>query len=98
METSRAAVNLARNGHPKAVEFIRESGQLHGGVLATAVSLLNPRILKIDSDLLRAEDHFMSGLRERLYQRTQPMATRKLQILTGQLGDRSGPLAQTASL
>jgi hypothetical protein len=37
-----------------------------------------------------AEDHFLSGLRERLYQPTQPLATRKLQILTSQLGDRSG--------
>jgi hypothetical protein len=32
----------------------------------------------------------MSGLRERLYQPTQPLATRKLQILTSQLGNRNG--------
>jgi predicted NBD/HSP70 family sugar kinase len=44
---------LARSGHPNAVELVRESGQLHGEVLATAVSLLNPRILTIGGDLLR---------------------------------------------
>ena len=38
METSRDAVNLARSGHLKTVELVRESGQLYGEVLATAVS------------------------------------------------------------
>ena len=51
METSRDAVNLARSGHPKAVELVRESGQLHGEVLATAVT--PPVLLKNVSAVIR---------------------------------------------
>jgi predicted NBD/HSP70 family sugar kinase len=91
-DTSRAAVRLAQAGDPRAIALVRESGLLIGEVLATAVSLLNPRALVVGGDLVRAQDHFMGALRERLYQRTQPLATRHLQVVTSSLGDRAGVL------
>lgn len=87
---SRAAVRLAQSGDPEAVSFVREAGLLVGDVLATAVSLLNPEVLMIGGDLAQAQEHFMVAVRERLYQRTQPLATRDLQILTSSLGDHAG--------
>jgi len=87
---SRAAVRLAQSGDPDAVSFVREAGLLLGEVLATAVSLLNPQVLMIGGDLAHAQEHFMVAVRERLYQRTQPLATRDLQILTSSLGDHAG--------
>ncbi|MEV7135288.1 hypothetical protein AB0N24_20675 [Arthrobacter sp. NPDC093128] len=90
METSREAVNFARSGHPKAVELVRESGQLHGEVLVTAVICSTLGYSRSAATCFAAEDHLMSGLRERLHQPAQPLATRTLQILTSQLGDRSG--------
>lgn len=89
-ETSRDAVGLAQAGDPHAIALIREAGLLLGDVLATAVSLLNPQILMVGGDLVRAQEHFMVGLQERLYQRTQPLATRDLRIMTSSLGDRAG--------
>ena len=88
--SSRAAVRLAQSGDPYAISFIREAGLLLGDVLATAVSLLNPQVLMIGGDLPQAQEHFMVAVRERLYQRTQPLATRDLQILTSSLGDQAG--------
>jgi len=88
--TSRAAARLAQSGDPDAVAFVREAGLLLGDVLATAVSLLNPQVLMIGGDLMRAQEHFMVAVRERLYQRTQPLATRDLQIVSSTLGDRAG--------
>lgn len=87
---SRAAVRLAQSGDPNAISFVREAGLLLGDVLATAVSLLNPQILMIGGDLAQAQEHFMVAVRERLYQRTQPLAARDLQILTSSLGDQAG--------
>lgn len=87
---SRAAVRLAQAGDPDAISFVREAGLLLGDVLATAVSLLNPQVLMIGGDLAQAQEHFMVAVRERLYQRTQPLATRDLQILTSSLGDQAG--------
>jgi len=91
-ESSRDAVRLAEQGDTMAVALIRQAGLLIGDVLATSVSLLNPQVLIIGGDLPEEQDHFMTALRERLYQRTQPLATRELQVLTATLGERSGIL------
>jgi predicted NBD/HSP70 family sugar kinase len=93
--TSRAVVRLVQSGDPEAIAFTREAGLLLGDVLATAVSLLNPRVLMIGGDLVRAQEHFMAAVRERIYQRTQPLATRDLQVLTSAIGDRAGVVGAT---
>jgi predicted NBD/HSP70 family sugar kinase len=74
-------------GQPDAVRLAREAGQRCGEVLVTAVTLLNPGVLMIAGDL--AETHFVTGIRELLYQRALPRATRNLQVVTSRLGDRA---------
>ena len=37
----------------------------------------------------------MAAVRERIYQRTQPLATRDLQVLTSAIGDRAGVVGAT---
>jgi predicted NBD/HSP70 family sugar kinase len=76
-----------RAGQPDAVRLAREAGQRVGEVLTTVVCLLNPGVLMIAGDL--AETHFVTGVREVLYQRALPRATRNLQVVTGQLGERA---------
>lgn len=90
VDTSRDVADLAQDGDLQAIELIREAGLHLGEVLATAVSLLNPQVLVVGGDLVRAQEHFMSAVRERVYQRAQPFATRDLQILTSRLGDSAG--------
>jgi predicted NBD/HSP70 family sugar kinase len=87
---SRSVVELARTGHAEATRLVREAGLMIGDVLATAVSLLNPRILALGGDLVVLQDHFVGAVRERLYQRTQPQAARGLQVVASKLGDRAG--------
>ncbi|HEY8371416.1 MAG TPA: ROK family transcriptional regulator [Pseudonocardiaceae bacterium] len=76
-----------RAGQPDAVRLAREAGQRVGEVLTTVVCLLNPGVLMIAGDL--AETHFVTGVREVLYQRALPRATRNLQVVTGRLGERA---------
>ena len=90
VHTSREAVQLAHDRDPAAVALVREAGIQLGGVLATAVSLLNPQVLVIGGDLVELQEHFMVSLKEVLYQRTQPLATRDLHVRTSSLGDRAG--------
>ncbi|MEE4544826.1 ROK family protein [Streptomyces sp. V4-01] len=85
---------LLDDGHPDAVRLAREAGQRVGEVLATAVTLLNPGVLMIAGDL--AETHFLTGIRELLYQRALPRSTRSLQIVTSRLGDRAALKGATA--
>jgi predicted NBD/HSP70 family sugar kinase len=78
---------LLDDGQPDAVRLTREAGQRCGEVLATAVTLLNPGVLMIAGDL--AETHFLTGVRELLYQRALPRSTRSLEVVTSRLGDRA---------
>jgi predicted NBD/HSP70 family sugar kinase len=80
---SRELVSRIADGDPDAARLAREAGQLVGEVLATVVCLINPEVLIIAGDM--AETHFLTGVREVLYQRALPRATRHLQVTTGQL-------------
>ncbi|MFC4530435.1 ROK family transcriptional regulator [Sphaerisporangium dianthi] len=81
-------------GSPDAVRLAREAGKRCGEVLATVVTLLNPGVLMIAGDL--AETHFVTGVRELLYQRALPRATRNLQVVTSRLGERAALAGATA--
>ncbi|MEB3371454.1 ROK family transcriptional regulator [Saccharopolyspora mangrovi] len=88
--SSREFAARVREGQPEAVRLAREAGQLIGEVLSTVVCLVNPQVLVLAGDL--AEAQFVSGLREVLYQRALPRATRNLLVTTTELGDRAGIL------
>lgn len=90
VRTSREALMLAHASNPLAVSLVRAAGLQIGDVLATAVSLLNPAALVVGGDVVEAQEHFMPALKERLFRRTQPLATSDLQITTSVLGDRAG--------
>ncbi|RZQ64003.1 ROK family transcriptional regulator [Amycolatopsis suaedae] len=87
-------VELVRAGIPEAVGLAREAGRLVGEVLSTVVCLVNPQVLVIAGDV--AETQFVTGVREVLYQRALPRATRNLAVVTSELGDRAGVLGLRA--
>ncbi|MET7593946.1 ROK family protein [Streptomyces sp. NPDC005481] len=80
--------DLLAAGNPEAVALAREAGRHVGEVLATVVTLLNPGVLMIAGDL--AGTHFLTGVRELLYQRALPRSTARLDVVTSRLGDRAG--------
>ncbi|MFE9094044.1 ROK family protein [Streptomyces sp. NPDC007264] len=88
--------DLLAAGHPEAVALAREAGRQVGDVLATVVTLLNPGVLMIAGDL--AGTHFLTGVRELLYQRALPRSTAHLDVVTSRLGERSGLVGAGASV
>jgi predicted NBD/HSP70 family sugar kinase len=88
--TSRDIVSFVSAGEPAAVSVVRRAGLLVGEVLATAISLINPRVLVIGGDLADSGEHFLRGVHESILQRTQPLATRGLLVTSSVLGDRAG--------
>jgi len=92
--SSRELVERIVSGHPEAARLAREAGQLVGEVLATVVCLLNPGVLVISGDL--AETHFLTGVREVLYGRALPRATRHLHVVAGGLGEQAGTMGAHA--
>jgi predicted NBD/HSP70 family sugar kinase len=87
---SRAVVELARAGEAAAVRLVRESGRLIGEVLAASVNLVNPSVIVIGGDVSQAHEQLLAGIREVVYQRSLPLATRHLRVVRSQLADRAG--------
>jgi predicted NBD/HSP70 family sugar kinase len=69
---------------------MRESGRVLGEVLAAAVNFSNPSVIVIGGDAADAHEQLLAGVREVVYQRSLPLATRHLRIIPSQLGDRAG--------
>ena len=89
-ENSRDVVRYVRAGNAEASRLVREAGRVLGEVLAASVNLLNPAVVVIGGDIAKAHEQLMAGIREVVYQRSLPLATRHLEIVRSALDDRAG--------
>jgi predicted NBD/HSP70 family sugar kinase len=90
VSTVDEAVALIRTGNVTAVRLARRAGRILGGAIADSVSLVNPRVVVIAGQLTRVEEQLFAGIREMVYRRSLPLATRRLQIVPTRLGTRAG--------
>jgi predicted NBD/HSP70 family sugar kinase len=76
-------------GHkPEAIMLLRNAGRVLGEVTSDVVSILNPKMIVVGGTLAGGGEFLLSGIRELVYQRCLPLATRDLQIkLTGTSAD-----------
>ncbi|MFC0505319.1 ROK family transcriptional regulator [Micromonospora costi] len=88
-------VALAERGQPEAIRELRKAGRILGEAIANATSLLNPGVIVVGGVLSLAGDYLLAGVREVVYQRTLPLATRQLQITGEHLDERGGVLGAT---
>ncbi|ANP74363.1 ROK family transcriptional regulator [Cryobacterium arcticum] len=83
-------VRLVRQGNIDASRLVRQAGRVLGDAVADLVSILNPAQIVISGQLAECEEVLLSGIRERIYQRTSPLATRNLRLHTSDLGEFVG--------
>ncbi|MFF2652637.1 ROK family protein [Streptomyces sp. NPDC058045] len=79
------AVRLIRSGDLTAVRLARRAARILGGALADAVNMLNPRVIVIGGQLAHTDEQLFAGIREVVYRRSLPLATRRLQIVRSAL-------------
>lgn len=79
-QTARDVVDLVRQGHPDAVQVLRQGARVIGQVLADLVAILNPDRIIIGGMMALVSDHLLSGVREMVYSRCLPLATRDMEI------------------
>ncbi|GLS22524.1 sugar kinase [Labrys miyagiensis] len=96
--TARDVIDHLRANQPEAVRLVREAGRVLGEVTADVVSVLNPSVIVIGGTLAQAGEDLLSGVRELVYQRSLPLATRNLTIAAGQSDIRTGLLLGAALL
>jgi predicted NBD/HSP70 family sugar kinase len=88
--SSRDVVGLVRAGDPQATRMIREAGRSLGQVLAGSVNFFNPSVIVIGGDLGQTHEQLLAGVREVIFERSLPLATRDLRTVPSTLGDRAG--------
>ena len=87
---SRDVVRLVRSGHAGAIRMVRDAGRTLGEVLAGTVNFFNPAVIVIGGDIAEAHAQLLAGVREGIFSRSLPLATRDLRIVPCRLGDRAG--------
>ena len=78
---ARDIITLVEMGVPEAIMLLRNAGRTIGEVVADVVSILNPARIVVGGTLARGGEHLLSGVREMVYQRCLPLATRDLEIV-----------------
>jgi predicted NBD/HSP70 family sugar kinase len=84
------AVRLLRSGERNAVRLARTASRLLGEAIAVTVNLFNPQVVVIGGQLAAAEDYYFAGIREAVYRRSLPLATRRIEIVGATRGNQAG--------
>ncbi|MDL5156350.1 ROK family protein [Actinomycetospora termitidis] len=88
---SHADVTVAaEHGDPAARALLAEAGRVIGATLATLVSFYNPARVVLSGGVVAAGDHVLAAVREAVYRRSLPLATRTLRIEPSALGATGG--------
>ncbi|WP_433179741.1 ROK family protein [Actinoallomurus sp. CA-150999] len=90
--TVNDAVRLIRSGDLVAVRLARRAARILGGAIADTVNLFNPRVIAIGGQLAHTDEQLFAGIREVVYRRSLPLATRNLQIVRSELDPSAGIL------
>jgi predicted NBD/HSP70 family sugar kinase len=87
---AREVVAHVRVGQPDAVRLVRQAGRDLGDALTSIVNFFNPTVIVFGGEMAEADEQLLAGVREVVYQRSLPLATRNLGIVRSAAGPRAG--------
>lgn len=82
--------DAAIHGDPFAVEAFGRTGHYVGQMLATLVNFYNPALVVIGGGVALAGDLLLASIRQAVYSRSLPLATRDLRIVRTTMADEVG--------
>ena len=88
--TSEDVATASKHGDPVSVELITEAGRLIGQMLTGIVNFFNPSLIVIGGGVAGAGDLLLATVRQTIYRRSLPLATRDLTVRRSALDDRAG--------
>jgi predicted NBD/HSP70 family sugar kinase len=80
----------SKHGDPTSVELITEAGRLVGQMLTGIVNFFNPSLVVIGGGVSGAGDLLLATIRQSIYRRSLPLATRDLVVRRSTLDGRAG--------
>jgi len=88
--TGRDVVDLVKRGNIDAIQAVRQAGRDIGEVLTACVSLMNPSVIALGGSMASVGEHLIAGVREVVYTRSTPLATKHLSIVQSVAGEKAG--------
>ena len=80
----------SKHGDPASIELITEAGRLVGQMLTGIVNFFNPSLVVIGGGVAGAGDLLLATIRQSIYRRSLPLATRDLVVRRSALDGRAG--------
>lgn len=94
-----AEVGLAaQQGDAFSAELLSRSGRQIGTALAAIVNLLNPSLIVLGGEIAETGDIVLAAIREAIYRRAHPLATRDLRVVRSQMRSSAGLVGAALSL
>jgi len=83
-------------GDPVAVALLQAAGRRVGLMLASVVNFFNPSLIVIGGGVAQSGDQLLAAIRETVYRRSLPLATRDLLVQRSSLGGKAGVIGAAA--
>ena len=94
--TAEDVARAASFGDPVAVAMLQAAGRRVGSMLASVVNFFNPSLIVIGGGVANSPDLFLAAIRETIYRRSLPLATRDLRIAHSSLGGLAGVIGASS--
>jgi glucokinase-like ROK family protein len=94
--TAEDVARAASFGDPVAVTLLQDAGRRVGSMLASIVNFFNPSMIVIGGGVANSPDLLLASIRESVYRRSLPLATRELLIQRSSLGGLAGVIGASS--
>ncbi|MEY4410939.1 MAG: Glucokinase [Actinomycetota bacterium] len=94
--TAQDVASGAANGDSYCIEAVSQSGRVVGETLATLVNFFNPGVVVVGGSIAETGDLFLAAVRQTVYRRSLPLATRDLRVLPAEPNHREGLIGGAA--
>jgi glucokinase-like ROK family protein len=88
--TAEDVARAASFGDPRAVNLLQAAGHRVGLMLASVVNFFNPSLIVVGGGVAQSGDVLLAAIRETVYRRSLPLATRDLVVQRSSLGALAG--------
>lgn len=94
--TAREVGEAAARGDAAAALLLERSARSVGNAIAAIVNLFNPSMVVLGGGVTAVGDRYLATIRQTVYRRSLPLATRRLQIVPSGLGPMAGVVGAAA--
>jgi glucokinase-like ROK family protein len=94
--TAEDVARAASDGDPIAIDLLHVAGGRVGAMLASVVNFFNPSLVVIGGGVANSPEPLLTAIRNAVYRRSLPLATRDLSIQRSSLGALAGVIGASS--